>query len=313
MKRYVLPFLLLVSLLLTACEDRYSGWLVLDGVQELDGGETLDGELLLFDGAVIVPAGARVTGSVYMLGGDLQLDGAVEGDVSLVDGRLSFGPEASVGGSVNRAGGQVLGAGQAQIAGGLREGAGLEIPLELTRTRRSAGDILLQSLIGGFLLGLAAAGVVRLMPVALNRVAHAATRHALVSGSLGLLVAVVGPALVVMMAFTVILVPLALLALFIAGLIILYGWIALGVTLGNWLAPRLPRRPGPSLSAFLGVWLFMLLLGLVELIPVAGSVLSLLVAIIALGAVLLTRFGARTFVPALESSTLEPPLHENIP
>lgn len=300
MKHNHLALLLLLTLFLAACQDRYSGWLVVDGEHHLAAGETLEGELILLEGSVAVAPNAIITGSVYMLGGDLQLDGAVAGDVSLVDGRFTLGPTASVGGSVNRAGGDVMGADQARIAGGVREGVGLEIPLETVRTTRSTGDILVQSLISGFLLGLVAAGLVRLMPAALSRVAHAATRHALVSASLGLLVAVVGPALAVMMAFTVVLVPLALLALLLAALVVVYGWIAVGVALGNRLSAFLPRRPGPSLRAFLGVWLFMLLLGLVELIPVVGSTLSLIIAITGLGAVLLTRFGARQFVPAAQ-------------
>lgn len=305
MKRYLL--LLLVALLLSACQDRYSGWIVLDGVQQLESGETVEGEIILFDGSVIVSPAARVTGSVYMLGGDLQLDGQVGGNISLVDGSLTLGPDARVAGSINRAGGQVSGFEQAHIAGGLREGAGLEIPLEQVRTTRSPRDSLLQSLVGGFLLGLVAAVVVRFMPQALDRIAHAATRHALVSGSLGLLVAVVGPALAVMMAFTVVLVPLAFLALLLAALIILYGWVSFGVALGRQIASRLPRRLGPSLSAFLGTWLFMLFLGLLQLIPAVGPFLPLFVAVIALGAVLLTRFGARTFVPATQpASTLDP-------
>lgn len=301
-------YLLILTLLLSACQDRYSGWLVLDGVQQLESDQTLEGEIILFDGSIIIASGAQITGAVYMLGGELQLDGAVAGDISLVDGRLALGPDARVGGSINRAGGQVSGMEQARIAGGLREGAGLEIPLEQVRTTRSPRDSLLQSLIGGFLLGLVAAVVVRFMPQALGRIAHAATRHALVSGSLGLLVAVVGPALAVMMAFTVVLVPLAFLALLLAGLTILYAWIALGVALGNQIASRLPRRRGPTLSAFLGTWLFMLLLGLLQLIPVVGPFLPLLVAVIALGAVLLTRFGARTFVPAVQPQAVSDPV-----
>ena len=298
------------TLLLTACEDRYSGWLILDGAHTLADNDTLEGDLLLFDGSVLVSPRARITGSVYMLGGDLQLDGAVDGDISLVDGRLDLGPAAAVAGRVDRAGGEVTGANNAQIAGGVREGAALEIPVEFTRATRSPRDSLLQSLVGGLFLGLAAAVVVLVLPHALGRISHAATRHVIVSGSLGLLVAVVGPALAVMMAFTVILVPLAFIALFIGALVVVYGWIALGVSLGNWLAPRLPRRPCPSLSAFLGAWLFMLLLGLIQLIPLVGSLLALLVAVIALGAVLLTRFGAHTFVPANVAGAQDISLHD---
>jgi len=298
-------------MLLSACEDRYSGWLVLGGVQQLDAGELLEGELILFDGSVVVARGARINGSVYMLGGDLQLDGVVAGDISLIDGRVTFAPGSIVLGSVRRAGGEVTGVDQARIDGGLREGAGLEVPLELTRTARPPRDVLLQSLVGAILLGLAAAAAVRFMPAALVRVAHTATRYPLVSASLGLLVAVVGPALMVMMAFTVILIPLALISFIVAGLIVVYGWVSLGSALGSVLASRLPPRLGPSSIAFLGTLLFMLLLGLVELIPVIGTWLALLLAIITLGAVLLTRFGTRTFVPANDVLPPFTRFHEN--
>ncbi len=297
-RRHRLLLFLFIALYLTACEDRYSGWLVFDGMHHLAANETLQGELIQFDGVTTVAPQARITGSVYMLGGELRLDGAIDGDISLLDGVVIFGPTAAVAGRVNRAGGQLSGAEQAHISGGLRESVALEIPIELTRTQRSAHDSLLQSLIGGFFLGIVAVVVVHFLPHTVHRISHAATRHVLVSASLGLLVAVVGPALAVMMAFTVVLVPLAFLTLFIGALAVAYGWIALGVTLGNWLAARFPNRSAPAIRAFLGTWLFMLLLGLVGLIPIAGPYLGLASALIALGAVLLTRFGAHTFVPA---------------
>jgi hypothetical protein len=51
-------------------------------------------------------------------------------------------------------------------------------------------------------------------------------------------------------------------------------------------------------AAFFGMLVFMFGLELLSLIPAIGSLLGMAVAVIGLGAVSLTRFGSRQFVPA---------------
>ena len=53
-------------------------------------------------------------------------------------------------------------------------------------------------------------------------------------------------------------------------------------------------------GAFLGTLVFMILIDLISIIPFVGSLIALLAVTIGLGAVMLTRFGLREFVPAAD-------------
>jgi hypothetical protein len=108
------------------------------------------------------------------------------------------------------------------------------------------------------------------------------------------------PVLLVFMAFTVILIPVTLIGVLIGGLTIAYGWIGFGMAFGRWLARRFDLELGRGGVAFLGTLAFMILFDLVSVVPYIGSVVSLIALTIGIGAVMLTRFGLREFVPASE-------------
>jgi hypothetical protein len=93
MKRLLIALLLLFPLLiLSACEPQvYSGKIILEGKHAL---MTVDGDLVMLGGQVTLKEGSQVTGSVYLLSGDLQADGTIHGDVSLMTGTLTLGPHA---------------------------------------------------------------------------------------------------------------------------------------------------------------------------------------------------------------------------
>lgn len=95
---------------------------------------------------------------------------------------------------------------------------------------------MLRNLINALLLGLAAAFLMRFFPRDVARVGEAAARHTLVSGSIGLLVGVIGISLLVMMAYTILLIPVSLLGLLGLGLAIVFGWIGLGSMVGTLLS-----------------------------------------------------------------------------
>ena len=88
--------------------------------------------------------------------------------------------------------------------------------------------------------------LLRVRPRPVARIGAAITDHALVSGSLGLLAGVIGLVLVVFMAFTIVLIPVAVGLLLVVGLVALLGWIALGHALASrvaaWRGWRRPRR-----------------------------------------------------------------------
>jgi len=129
-------------------------------------------------------------------------------------------------------------------------------------------------------------------PLVIENVGAAITEHALVNAVVGSLGATTLLVLFVYMAFTLILLPLAIVGLFVEFLVILYGQAVFGYLIGR----RLPiERDGVATLA--GIAAFLLALELVGLIPYLGGIAQLTVAVVGFGAVLNTYFGLQRFEP----------------
>ncbi len=100
------------------------------------------------------------------------------------------------------------------------------------------------------------------------------------------------------MIFTVLLIPVSFLGLFLLFVSIGLGWIGFGLTAGLWLTRRFNLGWSTSLTAAAGTLVFMLVINLFGLIPGISDLLTFVTALIGVGAVFLTRFGAREFIPA---------------
>lgn len=299
-QRAALLWFLIAWVVLAGCQpaDSYQGMVVVDGRHRLEPGETLAGSLLVLDGEVTLARDAVITEALYVMGGRISAAGKIGGNVTVIGGTLHLEAGAVVGGDLNIGGGTVELAPATTVLGSVNHGSGIEIPVTWQRQPPSVADALLRSVTSGLLLGVLAFIGARFLPRPISCVSQTAVRYPLVSGSLGLLATVVGLILLVMMAFTLVLIPVTLLGLLLALLIVAYGWIAYGSVLGQWLARWLSWRLQPPFTAFVGTFLFMLVTGLLGLIPLLGSALSFLIMIIGVGAVLLSRFGTRVFVPA---------------
>lgn len=303
MKRFPLTFLVaLLSLCLAACgsDGLYRFTLVADGEHTFD--QDLTGSLIITDGSVSLSAGTTLDGSVHILSGSLNVDGDITGDVFFLNGDLTLGPTALIGGDLNLGNGSYHPSPAAVIAGHLNTGGGIPLPDLPERQAPTGWTLLLRTVINGSLLGLAAALLTRYAPAAIERVGHAGVRHSLVSGAVGLLVGVVGISLLVTMAYTILLIPVTLLGLFLLGIAVLYGWIGLGVSAGR-LGVRVLKRPvKPSTAAFFGTLFFMLVLELLSSLPLIGGLLGIMLAVVGLGAVSLTRFGLQHFTPSTDQN-----------
>ena len=132
----------------------------------------------------------------------------------------------------------------------------------------------------------------------MSRVGEAAFKHSMVSLAMGILVGIVGTSLLVLLAYTILLIPVALLGLVIFALAIVYGWATYGVALGRIIGRYLKQEISPTWTTFGGAFMFTLLFNLVTAIPIVGGVIGILVSLAGLGAVFLTRFGMRRFIPA---------------
>lgn len=303
MNRLRLPLLIAcLSLILTACDSNglYHFTLVADGEHTFD--QDLTGILILTDGSATLPAGKRLDGSVHILSGNLNVDGHVTGDIFFLNGTLTLGPTARIDGDLNLGSGSYHPSPASVIAGQVNTGAGVPLPDLPERQAPGGWALLLRTLVSGSLLGLAAIFLTRYAHGAVERVGHAAVHHSLLSAAVGLLVGVVGISLLITMAYTILLIPVTLLGLFLLGVAVLYGWIGLGVSAGR-LGARVVKRPvKPSVAAFFGTLVFMLGLELLSVIPMIGGLLGIAVVLVGLGAVSLTRFGMRRFVPAMDEN-----------
>lgn len=126
----------------------------------------------------------------------------------------------------------------------------------------------------------------------LENVGDAITDHPLVSGVVGTLGASTLLVLFVYMAFTIVLIPLAILGILGELVVVLYGQVALGYLIGT-------RLPVEHVQAGTVAGIGMLLVGLeiLGLIPYVGGFVQISVAVLGFGAVLNTYFGLQEFEP----------------
>lgn len=292
MKRWVWLFL---ALLLIGCDGGlYSGTLIYEGAHTFGPGTRLPGDVFVRAGTVEFATGSGVAGSVSMLGGTLTINGQVDGDLALLGGRLILGPQAEIGGDLRLGGGEVERSETTVIHGQTITGSGIEIPQAALDQERSWDDWLRRLSAALLLAGLGAL-LAHGKPQPLAGMGEAIVDHALVSGAVGLLVLLVLPALLVMMAFTVLLIPVVMAIGLLLLLLLGVGLTAVGYQIGLWTARRLGRDVAPAAAAFGGT---LLLLVCFE-IPYVGGGLLVGTAVLVLGAGLLTRWGLRPYTPEI--------------
>ncbi len=294
------------------------GKLVLGGVFTLGPGQTLNEDLVVIGGVATLAHESTVNGDVAIIGGALTADGTVNGDVSVIGGAVTFGEQSIVTGNVQsfaaavtRAeGSQVYGE---EITGQIREPGFHIIPLAPSVMAPQVRVIPTEGIwsvgamgamqgvwyiIRALLMGGLAVLAVIFWPKSTERTSQAIARAPWSAGGLGVLTAIVVPVLIVVLAITICLIPLAILAgmVFVAALV--FGWIAVGLEVGVRLARAFKWQLEPAPAAGLGTLLVTFVAYGIAFIPCIGWLVPLIVGALGLGGVLLTRFGSREYVPA---------------
>jgi cytoskeletal protein CcmA (bactofilin family) len=251
------------------------------GEQRID---SLDDVHVIAGGTSTVPAAAAVSGDVYAIGGTTRLQGTIEGDVTVLAGNLSIAETATVTGTV-----QTI-SGESSIAEGASIGrlSTFEAPVPSSSPVRRVGGFFLQFLV----LGAVGWVVIRRRPFLLENIGAAVTDHTLVSGVVGALAAATLLVLFVYMAFTLLLLPLAILGLLGEFLVVLYGQVVFGYLVGT----RLPIDRS-TVATVAGIGLFLIALEVFGMVPYAGAIVQLGLVVVGFGAVLNTFFGLQRFEP----------------
>ncbi|MFC2064074.1 polymer-forming cytoskeletal protein [Chloroflexota bacterium] len=282
----------------------------------LASGESLHGDLLVFGGTVTVETGAIISGDIVLFGGNLTVAGEVNGDLVLIGGSGILKSTAVVNGDLNSVGGSFVRESGATVHGSLNNFdsppvVDFELPGRIITPNlpQLPGDIgrlvgpinfnpfsefawLLIKSMGWAAL---AALVLLFFDKYTYKVSRAVVHQPLIGGSIGFLTVLAVIVISVIMIITIILIPAALVAILLLGFAIAFGWISVGMEVGNRLAVTFNQEWSAPLSAALGTFVLNFVANGIGFIPCIGWLVPFIVSMIGLGAVFLSRFGTQPY------------------
>jgi hypothetical protein len=284
-------------------EDR----VIFGGVYVLESGETLDGDLVVFGGSATLEQDSVVTGDVFIMGGNLDANGTINGALVLLGGNANLGESTLIRGDVSVFGGNVNRNG-ATIEGEFTTGDSISIPFVFDENfdfgninfpqpsfQARVSFLVFQA----FVMAALALLIVAVAPAGTARVADAVARFPLQSGAFGLLTGLAFVPGIILMAITLLLIPLIPLAVLLLVAAGFFGWIAIGYELGRRMLATSQSTVSPVLAAGLGTLVLSLVSGGISFIPCWGGLFSLIIGLVGLGAVIITRFGTKIYAPEL--------------
>jgi hypothetical protein len=294
---------------------------VVGGSFTLASGATLDHDLVALGATVALERGSTTFGHVTALGGTLSIDGRVTGTVHVYGGRLQLGNAARIEGGVTGNWSTVERAPGSVVVGEVELGTLRGVPASLPRapvaaydayTRLAATDSWPGALLPGLVLALVAALVTLVMPMPLERVGAAMVATPLRSATVGLVALLIIVVVLVLFVVTIVGIPIALLGAMLVGLAVLVGWIALGGHVGRLLGDAFGQRWSPPLAAGVGAFAVAAGVAVLGTVPLLGGLAQFALTLVALGALTLTRFGTRRLglpgaPPAIPTAPLPQP------
>jgi hypothetical protein len=273
----------------------------------LQSGQTLNNDLVVLGGNVNLMSGSTVIGNVFILGGTAQANGTISGNLVMLGGTLNLGPTFVLNGNLTTAGGTVNKDPSAKINGQIytnENGSsfvfpnGIQIPTFTPSFNpwMDAGLKVLGYFVGLILWTLVAMVAGMFLSVPLTRSSQTIKTQPWLSGGLGLLTAVVAPIVLVLLAITICLSPIALVGAIILVVAWAYGLIAMGLEVGKRISTAVKHEWHPAIEAGVGTLVLMAILnGLSSFIPCIGWIPLFLAGIVGVGAVLLTQFGRKNY------------------
>jgi hypothetical protein len=130
----------------------------------------------------------------------------------------------------------------------------------------------------------------------------------ILSGGVGLLTALVAPMILVILAITIILIPVSLVGVLVLGIAWFFGRVALGMEVGRRIGNAFHKDWPVAVDAGLGTFALVLVIDSIgSLIACVGWIVPAMVGILGLGGVILTLFGTRSYPPQNPGSNVTIP------
>jgi hypothetical protein len=283
---------------------------VFGGTFKLSEGDTLNGDLIILGGTATLVQDSTVTGDIVLVGGALTSGGTVNGNVIVVGGSAHLKSSAYIFGDLITASSSVEQDSGATIAGSVKQNFTIPFPVPFSGNKQPSPDIkpgitvpnlnplLETSRIGfrSFGVAILAMLLAMILPNSLKRVIHPILTAPIIAGGFGLLTVFLTPIVLVMIAITIIGIPIALLGILVLAFASFLGWAAIGTEIGNRIARGFKSQWHIAVSAGVGTLLLTLVSEFIGIIPCLGWVIPFLVSIIGLGAVFLTKLGTRQHI-----------------
>ncbi len=280
----------------------------------VEGGQTIEGDVFVYDGDVHINGGGRITGNLAVFSGDIRIDGggsvggdataysgdvnvsgSVDGNLSCLSGDISLKSSARVGGDVSALSGDIERAEGAYVGGNIVEGPSFRIPTvpntphfdfqAPSRSNPLAGIL-------GFILRLIGAvvitGVVALItgvvvyaqPNLITRTRATLFEQTALSFVIGLFGNLTLLFLAGILAVTVCLLPIALVPMLALIAVNVVGWTVASQLVGERVVQGLKQSVQPALTVAVGA---VLLTGIATLFWAFGGCFRLLGFLFTLG------------------------------
>ncbi len=289
----------------------------------LEPGDSLDGNLLVVGGTATISKGSAVNGDTILVGGTVTIRGTMNGDIVAMGGAVNIEDYAVVNGDLVMIGANLSRSPLAEINGSVSEespdfldfknnGDRFNVPFLPTRDPLQQ---LLNASLQALALSILAVLIGLLLPGQLSRVKTTILREPLIAGGVGLLTLVLTPIVLVLLAITIILIPVSAITAVILALALLFGFVAVGLEIGERMAVVFKTTWHPSISAGIGTLLLSLVTGIAGLIPCVGWLIGFIVGILGLGGVIISRFGSSKYaakvinavIPTVQPAETIPP------
>jgi len=310
-----------------------SGRVVFGSNITVESGDVFDGDLVVFGGNVKIEEGAEFNGDIVVIGGNIQTSGEQDGDVVVVGGQIEMEDEALITGDVVIVGGQIDRAETATIEGELINNVAPVIdipngnippvvpnvpsPPAAPNPPNIPGVINVgfnpisefgKAFAASLLMAVFAMLVTLFFQKRLDYVANAIISQPMMAVGIGFL------SFIVAFAFFLTVIPLIAL-----GFAWLFGAIAIGQELGDRLGQAMKQEWTPTLNAGIGTFMLVFILGSIDamssfsfLVGCFTWVLPVFVGLLAVGGVVVTRFGSRP-VQGPGAGTITPPAGSETP
>ncbi|MBI5957135.1 MAG: hypothetical protein HY866_00270 [Chloroflexi bacterium] len=280
---------------------------------ELKSGKQLDGDQVIVAYDVDLQPGSSVNGDLTLTGNQVTFGGEVTGDAVIVADQLTIGDEVHVTGDMVICADSLTQSDTARIEGEFKKECGSSRRVSVSHLIESGWDSWRGSLffrmstavIGSLLLAALSALVTAAIPRPLARMVEGVHQAPISVSGMGFvtILMVIGMTMIYIVSLQlilpVILLPVVMLGWLAVGLLSLFGWIALAGPLGRFVLRLLHvgKQP-PMVAAAVGgltLGLGLRIWSVFWLTAWIGLAVTVIVASIGLGAVILTRIGTRPY------------------